>query len=198
MLRQALDAAEKGQHAQTVLQPSETDALLPVTKKKAESGYESTQVADDGSELRSSDDEDDAYLLEDEWQDEEGSEVEATDIAPSIFVKVWAAAKSLFFLIVNVENLWDSPNGAHPVEISRRNHYIVLFWFFVLASSYALERSTFKFLVDQSGPFRLFAVEMVTVTHALMIGLGMLISAISRKDFSMKRLGIPIVDVGCK
>jgi hypothetical protein len=37
---------------------------------------------------------------------------------------------------------------------------------------------------------------MVTLTHALMIGTGMLISAISRKDFSMQPLGIPFIDCG--
>lgn len=204
MLRQALDDAAKGQQQAQEQQSeiddqraSEIDSLLPNAAQDANyASTRSAQPGDDGSESRSYDEEDDeGYLMED-WHDEEGSEAEPV---PSLFAKVWQALKSFIILVVNVENLWDSPshNNDGP-ELSRRNHYIVFFWFFVLAISYALERSTFKFLVDRSGPFRLFAVEMVTFTHALMTGLGMLISALSRKNFSIQALGIPIVDVGRK
>jgi hypothetical protein len=206
MLRQALDAAAKGeqqeQEQQGGIEPqraSEKDSLLP-SNLTLDANYSSTRSAqhgDDGSETRSYDEEEDERFLMEDWHDEEGSEAE---IVPTLFTKTCEAIKSCFILVVNVENLWDSPsqNNEHVREISRRNHYIVFLWFFILAISYALERSTFKLLVDRTGPFRLFAVEMVTFTHALMIGLGMLISAFSRKDFSIHALGIPVVDVGRK
>mmetsp|Transcript_55021 Transcript_55021/g.159286 ORF Transcript_55021/g.159286 Transcript_55021/m.159286 type:complete len:539 (+) Transcript_55021:262-1878(+) len=201
MLRQALDAAAKGQQQtqqgddQQVATPSETDALLQ--QPAQDINYSSTQAGqsgDDDSDMRLSSDgeDDDAYSL-DGWHEDEGSEVEPT---PTFLGKAWTKLKSCFFLVLNVENLWDSPSENSDPEVSRRNHLIVFLWFFILAASYALERSTFKLLVDRSGPFRLFAVEMVTFTHALMIGIGMFLSALTRKDFSFQPLGIPVVDVG--
>jgi hypothetical protein len=67
-------------------------------------------------------------------------------------------------------HLRDSVSSQHhyPFYFRTRN-LIVLFWFVVLASSYAAERSTYKLLVDRAGPFRLFAVEMVTFTHSVML-----------------------------
>jgi len=112
-------------------------------------------------------------------------------------LRVWKALKGGVLLVVDVENLWDSTTTTYGQEVhQRRNHYVVLLWFVILATSYTLERTSFKLLVDRTGPFRLLAVEMVTLTHALMIGSGMLISAISRKDFTMMPLGIPFVDCG--
>ena len=64
----------------------------------------------------------------------------------------------------------------------RHNNLIVLFWFVVLATSYAGERSTFKLLVDRAGPFRLFSVEMVTSTHAILLGLGLWIARCVRQQ----------------
>jgi hypothetical protein len=72
----------------------------------------------------------------------------------------------------------------------------VLFWFVILAMSYAGERSSFKLLVDKAGPFRLFAVEMVTGTHALILGLILLIGYFVGHTQQIKRLGVPIIDVG--
>lgn len=211
MLRQALDDAARGQQQQQEQQQqalqqqqsseienrgsSEEDALL--TNANGDQNYASTRSAkaDDVSDSGSYDDDDEeGYLMED-WQDEEGSIAEPV---PTFLARVWTAIKNGFILVVNVENLWDTPSQNGPPEVIRRNHYIVFFWFFVLAISYALERSTFKLLVDRTGPFRLFAVEMVTFTHAVMIGFGMFISALSRKDFSVQALGIPVVDVGCE
>jgi hypothetical protein len=67
-------------------------------------------------------------------------------------------------------HLRDSVASQHhyPYYFRTRN-LIVLFWFVVLASSYAAERSTYKLLVDRAGPFRLLAVEMVTFTHSVML-----------------------------
>lgn len=206
MLRKALDDAERGQQQQhrqiqqVQTEPleapsaSETDSLIPRATQDAHYSSTTTTPGDDASDSRSDDDEE-GYLLEDWQDDEEGSVVEP----PLSFIdRTWAAIKSCFILVVNVENLWDSPSRNEPPAVSRRNHYIVFFWFFILATSYALERSTFKLLVDRSGPFRLFSVEMITCTHALLTGLGMFLSAFSRKDFKIQPLGIPVVDVGCK
>jgi hypothetical protein len=191
MLRQALDAAN-GQQQQAEPDArgvTETDSLLPDTQEQRYAATSTNDEYDQLSESRSYEDED--YLIQD-WQ-------ERTDATPEVGIlgKAWNGIKACFIIVVNVENLWDSP-AMHGPQISRRNHLVVLFWFFILATSYACERSTFKLLVDRTVPFRLFAVEMVTFMHALMVGMGMFISAVSRKDFTMQALGIPIVDVGRK
>ena len=199
MLRQALDAA-KGQHQQQTREaedqsPTETDSLLPDSREQNYAAT-ATPAAADTNVVVDEDDGNESQLYEDEdygdW--DQGMPPPPED---SFCEKMWKGVKGCIVLVVNVENLWDSPdmNGPHAPR-SRKNKFIVLFWFFILASSYATERSTFKFLVDRTCPFRLFAIQMVTFSHALMIGLGMFISACSRKDFTMQTLGVPIVDVG--
>ena len=201
MLRQALDAAK----GQTQFH-SEIDPLLPAQSQSQDQGstqhpeparaqgYAATSetVEHEGSETHSFD-EAEGYFIQ-EWEDEAEPVPEQ-----SLLEQVWGAAKGCFVLVVNVENLWDSPElNEARVSRSRRNHFVVLLWFFILATSYASERYTFKLVVDRTGPFRLFAVEMVTICHATILGLGMLMSALSRRDCSMQPLGIPVVDVGCK
>ena len=202
MLRQALDNAARGERqtgfvvdasAQQV--SSEVQPLIPSGAQGSSYTIASSAEADAESDTRSSDDDDEEGHTVDDWQSEDLSQVEPL---PTAFATLWESAKSFLRLVLDVENLWDSPSQNNTPEISRRNHYIVFFWFFILASSYAMERSTFKLLVDRSGPFRLFAVEMITFIHALMIGAGMLISAFMRKDFRFRTLGIPVVDVGCE
>ena len=202
MLRQALDNAARGERqtgfvvdasAQQV--SSEVQPLIPSGAQGSSYTIASSAEADAESDTRSSDDDDEEGHTVDDWQSEDLSQVEPL---PTAFATLWETAKSFLRLVLDVENLWDSPSQNNTPEISRRNHYIVFFWFFILASSYAMERSTFKLLVDRSGPFRLFAVEMITFIHALMIGAGMLISAFMRKDFRFRTLGIPVVDVGCE
>ena len=210
MLRQALDEAENQQRLQQQQQQqeqqqpqeqeqtNERSALLPpvavVRTQRQDINYEATNSGngyiddhgyDEGSDYEE-DDDDDEYSLEEESI---ASQVD------SYLIRAWKAAKGCFMIVVNVENLWDSPTTRQGEEISRRNKGVVLFWFFILALSYSGERTTFKLLVDRSGPFRLLSVGIVTLTHSIMVGCGMLISAISRKDFSMQPLGIPPVDV---
>jgi len=102
------------------------------------------------------------------------------------------------------------PRGIHR----RRSYFIVLFWFFILAGAYATERCTFKFLVDRAGPFRLFSVEMVTGSHATMLGCWVLGKHMYYRRYQQRSgntgvigsincssqlpLGISLVDVGCK
>ena len=158
----------------------------------------------DGSTSYDEDDdeeeEDQEYMLH-EWQNPGENNDESASESYSSIARIWNSVKRCFFLVANVENLWDSPDiitssgserNQHyhsnsygiPVEVSRRNQYIVLFWFFILATMYATERTSFYLLAHRSGPFRLFAVEMVTATHAILVGLGILVSAISRKGTS--------------
>ena len=105
--------------------------------------------------------------------------------------------RSLVMLVANVDNLWDSPVLGRR---SRQTWCVVLFWFTMLATGYALERTTFKLMVDRTGPFRLFSAVALTATHALLLSLGMLVSNITTKSWGgfSRALGIPIVDVGCK
>jgi len=202
MLRQALDNAARGERQTGIVVDtsaeqvsSELQPLIPSGAQGSSYTIASSAEADVDAEsdMRSSDDDDEEGHTMEDWQSEDLSQVEPM---PTALARLWETAKSFLRLVLNVENLWDSPSQNNTPEVSRRNHYIVFFWFFILASSYAMERSTFKLLVDRSGPFRLFAVEMITFIHALMIGAGMLISAFMRKDFSFRTLGIPVVDVG--
>lgn len=206
MLRQALDAA----NGQAQIH-NETDPLIPTPSQSRSHDQEPTQdseriqnqgygaaagtseaIEPEGSEVRSFDDAE-GYFIQ-EWEDEADPTPEQ-----SLFERAWGAVKGCFVIVVNVENLWDSPElNEARVSRSRRNHLVVLLWFFILATSYASERYTFKLVVDRTGPFRLFAVEMVTICHATMVGFGMLISALSKRDCSIQPLGIPVVDVGCK
>eukprot|EP00934_Nitzschia_sp_Nitz4_P001648 Nitzschia sp. Nitz4//scaffold3_size479765//168785//170480//NITZ4_000069-RA/size479765-augustus-gene-0.34-mRNA-1//-1//CDS//3329550665//1648//frame0 len=192
MLRQALDDAERGRNDQAAVPqtPSETDSLLPSSAATPPSYATNEPQAEDDADLHSSDD-DEEYTVDD-WNEDE----DIIESPPTLLSRTWTAVKACFATLVDVENLWDSPGLNESQYVSGRKKYIVFLWFFILAVSYASERYTFKLLVDRSGPFRLFAVEMLTFSHALMIGLGMLVSAISRKNFAMEPLGIPIVDVG--
>ncbi len=145
------------------------------------------------------DDDDDDYSSDQDeyWENDRSSLTETWRRRSSeIVVSGWSLFKGCLTVVLNVEDVWDSPTTSQGREIRRRNHYVILFWFFILAISYTTERVSFKLLVDRSGPFRLLAVEAVAFVHALLLGGGMLASAISRKDMSMQPLGIPLVDVG--
>lgn len=155
--------------------------------------------SDAGDENEDDDDDEEEYLFDtdDDWESERSSMTETCKRrGTNLATRAWELLKGCFILVVNVENVWDSPAASHWRQTRRRKKYVILFWFVVLASSYTTERVSYKLLVDRSGPFRLFAVEMVAFTHAFIVGSGMLISAISRKDFTIQPLGIPIVDVG--
>lgn len=100
-----------------------------------------------------------------------------------IFKKLWRDTLYIARIVANVDDLWDSPG---PPNTARRNKALVLFWFFVAASSYAGERSTFKLLIDRVSCYRLVAVQIVCLLHAI------LSSGVT--DFR-RSLGIPLVDV---
>lgn len=223
MLRQALDAAEGRQQQQQHQQhsqdyfPDESSALSSQPASQASGsaaggGYGthnnphnhneedySQSVSRTSGEDDDDDDEEESY---DDWSYTHPSE----QPQPGMAQRAWNAVRSGFFLIANVENLWDSPNPAmtavaasaqQQATTRRRNYLIVLLWFFILAGAYAAERSTFKLLVDRAGPFRLFSVEMVTATHATMLGIWLLFSVFYQRENRIP-LGVPLVDVGCK
>jgi CRT-like, chloroquine-resistance transporter-like len=218
-LRQALDEAElnqqqqqqqQQQHRSTERSPLMSPPAEVVTTRQE--GYSSTSAGGRnspgnhhhhhhhhyGEDSDSGDDSDGDYLSDDDdWQSEgtgRSSLSHLREVRDGILLRIWKTVKGCFMLVVNVENLWDTPGQGR--QINRRNHFVVLLWFVILAASYTGERTTYKLIVDRTGPFRLFSVEMVAFTHALMVGCGMLISAIYRKDFSWQPLGIPVVDVG--
>lgn len=150
--------------------------------------------------------------------------------------RVRAAAVTL----ADVDNMWDSPDHHHyhphhhrcrreeenpgrnllysvitggvAAAAPPRRRAPLVFWFLFLSCSYALERSSFKLLVDNLMPFRLLAAELVLGAHALLVGLGMLAGwALRRRKSGNKSfeampvaqgasfgLGLPLVDVGCE
>ena len=231
MLRQALDAADGRQHAnpQPYHDPSESSSLLSrqhqsrtQTPDTAASGYgtasQTTTPQEGYDELEEGSGRIEDYSSSDDDEDDEWSNSNSSHQPPPGVARTsWNVMRSAFLLVANVENLWDSPvmnesgntnasNAASSSALYRRRSYLVVFfWFLVLAGSYASERSTFKLLVDQAGPFRLFSVEMVTAVHAMMLGAGMILSNVYRNmsgepenSASKIPLGIPMVDVGCK
>lgn len=220
MLRQALDAAEGQQSQQQHQDQSETSSLLSSQQQLSrpqtpETSTEYGTTSHEGYE----DDEEEESMEDDSYGDDEWT-YNNQQQPPGLASKAWGAIRNAFFLVANVENLWDSPMLNNPRDAAnsslatpnssssafrRRSYLVVLFWFLVLAGSYASERSTFKLLVDRAGPFRLFAVEMVTASHALMLGSWMILSNLynhrhrnDENSSSKIPLGIPLVDVGCK
>ena len=113
--------------------------------------------------------------------------------------------------------------GTMDTSTGRNNRTAAIFWFIVLVLSYASERSTFNLLVDRVGPFRLFSVELILGSHALLTGVGMGIGCYWRRGsgtggsngggsgksgkyginggggmFRFGLNGLPLADVGCK
>jgi CRT-like, chloroquine-resistance transporter-like len=157
----------------------------------------SSQPQETSARLRSNDD-DSSTASSDDYSSSSSSSAEEEVIVP-LHERVWRGIKTLVRVVANVENLWDSPHPnlqQHSLaarRLRRRNQNVVLFWFVVLASSYAGERSTFKLLVDRAGPFRLFTVQMINGTHILFLGTGLIISYCRQRSRFMA-LGIPLVD----
>lgn len=72
-------------------------------------------------------------------------------------------------IIYNIISWGVSNNSAN----STRNSTAAIFWFVILFVSYALERCTFKLLVDRVSPYRLFYANLILFIHVLLIGLGL-------------------------
>jgi hypothetical protein len=196
MLRLALDAVEGAKAAAAAAGEEEAETDIP--------GSESTSLANESetrgygsTDITAKNQEDDDDIDSHSYDEEDSSSYVSVDPSQEhrepLVKRCWAGVRECFTTIANVDSLWDDTEG----NITRRNQLVVLFWFFVLASAYSGERSTFYLLVDRTGPFRLFSAVMITASHAVMLGLGMLVSIIHRRNFHIKALGIPIVDVGC-
>ena len=189
MLRHVLDAAAAEAEETVVTDiPGSESTSLAQESAGSRPGYGSTetnnQADNDDAESLDYDEEDStSYTSEDLPDEERGPCME----------RCWMGVKECFATIADVDNLWDESEG----HITRRNRLVVLLWFFLLATAYAGERSTFYLLVDRTGPFRLFTAVVITSCHALLLGLGMMISSMQRREFTFQSLGLPIVDVGC-
>lgn len=177
MLRQALEEDEERTKLIHKNNPPVEEA--PSYGTRSDEGQLSTY---DEEESEDDDEDDDDVTLDDE-----------DALPPTCFQKFCKTINDTFVVIANVENLWDTDSNVDPSN-RRRNHLIVLFWFVVLAASYAGERTTFKLLSDQSGPFRIFSVEVVTATHAIMLGVFMILGRVLGYGSKLS-LGISLVDV---
>lgn len=168
--------------------------------------YDDDDDDDDEADSGSSDD------------DEDDSTDEIVPPSHSILGSIWSLITQSVRIVANVDNLWDSPlpnynNNSSSLQRTatpslpiygttsvttttmfasrqRRNKLLVLFWFVVVATSYAGERSTFKWLVDRTGPFRLVMVQFVVLTNAFLMGILYALSTPRRRA-----LGVSIVDV---
>lgn len=196
MLKQALDSeGDHGDHLENESKfASETARLTDGERDEYGSSsagpltHASSDQMEDGEVLSWSDDDVD-----------ELSSLPSVEAQPSRFGRAWQAIVGCCKVFADVDNLWDSPRQGRR---SRKSMLVVLSWFTMLASAYAMERVTFKVLVDRLGPYRLFTAEVIAAMHAIFVGVGMfisaLISALSQRKFELKPLGIPLVDVGCK
>jgi hypothetical protein len=197
MLRQALDAAkeEEEHHQQQDEQQSQHSGSETTSLATRPEDYGSILM--DESLAKTTSEADDSVGAS-TFGDEDDDDVDEDDAAPDESNFLWKGVRAIYnltLLIANVDNLWDSPTHRR----TNRTWFVVLFWFTMLASGYAVERTTFKLLVDRTGPFRLFSAVVLTATHALLLSLGMLLSNMVNKSWDrIKGLGIPIVDVGCE
>lgn len=139
----------------------------------------------------SSDDDDDDLLTSDEEDDDDDSIDEESTQQCYILWRIWKTIANFVRIVANVDNLWDTSPNDRVVVSSRRRKVLVLFWFVVVATSYAGERSSFKWLVDRSGPFRLVMVQLVVLTNAILMGILYHVQKRRRR----RALGISIVDV---
>jgi hypothetical protein len=198
MLRQALDAAkeEEENHQQQDEQQSQHSGSETTSLATRPEDYGSIMM--DASLTKTTSEGDGSGSVGASTFGDEDDDADTLDAAPVESNCLWKGVLAIYNLtlvVANVDNLWDSPTHRR----TNRTWFVVLFWFTMLASGYAVERTTFKLLVDRTGPFRLFSAVVLTATHALLLSLGMLISNLINKSWSgINGLGIPIVDVGCE
>lgn len=203
MFGRALDAADHERDALSFINYS-ANATSTTEGSEFSRGYGSTASSKTPSE--NSDEEgstswsnlplydDGTSCVLNEWQERRRSCTSINEQSvPVQFLKVF---KEFCVLVINIEDVWDSPNPAG--EVSCRSYAAVLFWFSVLATAYATERASFKLLVDRAGPFRLFSAEVIAIVHCSVVGVGIIGRSLQRKHFELKPLGVSLIDVGCK
>ena len=131
------------------------------THRMMEGGAVTTTTTDSQDE---EDDEEDTYLDEDYETDQDEPQIRCTTCCcvgtPSPNVDDDDQA------VLNGDDILPD-----DYQTSRRTQRFMMIMM-VLATSYAGERCTFKWLVDAAGPLRLLVVVVVTATHSLVLGLG--------------------------
>eukprot|EP00979_Chaetoceros_neogracilis_P006266 scaffold1264_cov263-Chaetoceros_neogracile.AAC.4 len=87
-----------------------------------------------------------------------------------------------------------------PPTVSLRHKFVVFFWILVLATFYALERTSFKIMTDRMGPFRMvIGVEVVLAMHAIIGGTLTFFRWVCRNKAKRANAGLgmlPLADVG--
>lgn len=90
----------------------------------------------------------------------------------------------------------DAPSLTGQPRVSLRHKFAVLFWFIVLSIFYALERCSFKIMVDRTGPFRMvLGGEVVVALHAAITGTWMILRWLCKKSRRITGM-LPLPDVG--
>ena len=95
-----------------------------------------------------------------------------------------------------VSSLTYTTNG--PTRVSMRHKVVVFFWFVVLATAFAIERGSFKVMVDRMGPFRMVVgAEVVAAIHAIVMGLFIVFRYIFSGSVVDKSSSLlPLADIG--
>jgi hypothetical protein len=90
----------------------------------------------------------------------------------------------------------DVPSLNGEPRVSLRHKFAVLFWFMVLALFYALERCSFKIMIDRMGPFRMvLGGEVVVALHAAITGTFMTLRWLCKKSRRITGM-LPLPDIG--
>eukprot|EP00591_Stephanopyxis_turris_P014340 CAMPEP_0195535432 /NCGR_PEP_ID=MMETSP0794_2-20130614/44255_1 /TAXON_ID=515487 /ORGANISM="Stephanopyxis turris, Strain CCMP 815" /LENGTH=612 /DNA_ID=CAMNT_0040668571 /DNA_START=35 /DNA_END=1871 /DNA_ORIENTATION=+ len=146
------------------------------------------------------------------------------------FKIIGTAIQDTILILIRVDSVWDSPvitgegvasDGSISISgggtlssfnsgnISTRRKLGVLVWLSVLVLAYTAERYTFKVLVDRVGPFRLFAGEVLTGFHAMVLGMIIFVPGLVRRMLNRnqnreesvgfhqwKLVNVPLADIG--
>ena len=183
-----------------------------------------SDVDEDDEDMSSEEDdeeeEDDEISYVDSSDDEEAmkklrkQKYECTFLDPISrpIIKLYGLVRDAVILITDTDAVWDSPAYAKRPRSGSIQHYtftgekhvtfrhkvVVLFWFIVFITFYALERFSFKVMVDRMGPFRMVvAAELVLGVHGALGGGWALLQYLCRKKKSKNRgFMIPLADIG--
>lgn len=188
--------------------------------QEEESGVEEEEDDEEEEEDISSSDEEEEISYIDSSDDEEAmkrlrkQKHECSFLDP-IFkpvMKLYVLVRDAVILITDTDAVWDSPAYAKrprsgsiqsysftgEKHVTFRHKVVVLFWFIVFITFYAIERFSFKVLVDRMGPFRMVvAAELVLGVHGALGGGWALLRYLCKKKKSRKPgFMIPLADIG--
>lgn len=108
-------------------------------------------------------------------------------------LRCWKSAQECCVFVCNIEDAWDTPD---PEGSSSKTYGAVLFWLAVFAFAYAMERISFKVLVDRIRPFRVVSAEAISIVHALVLVASTLGRCSNEKHFEWSNIGLPLIDIG--